>query len=200
MTLPERSLRLLTGLALMCVLSGVAHAGVFRCKAADGTTVFQDSACLAGAETVQKPKADTGPAVDFTLPLAQRIKNPGDKDRLDASLKVIGLQLALKASVEHCRKYAAPQVPPLQSVVDDWLGRHASTIQTAERLVGRYTTPAERVDGYSEIADLMGRTLLTRASDEAARNASNCQTAPAKMRSFLANRYTDIYAAVGKDR
>jgi hypothetical protein len=197
---PVASLRWLSCVALLCAVSGAAHAGVFRCKAPDGTTVFQDSACVAGAETVQKPNADAGPAVDLTLPLAQRLKNPGDKERLDAALKVIGLQLAMKASVEHCQKYAAPQVGELQSVVDGWASQHAPTIQTAERLVGKYTTPAERVDGYNEIADLMGRTLLTRASGDAARNASNCQAAPAKMRSFLANRYTDIYAAVGKDR
>lgn len=200
MSRPVAPLRWLSGAALLCVFSGAAHAGVFRCKAPDGTTVFQDSACVAGAETVQKPRTDAGPAVDFTLPLVQRIKNPADKDRLDAALKLIGLQLAMKASVEHCQKYAAPQVGELQSVVDGWLAQHAPTIQTAERLVGKFTTPAERVDGYSEIADLMGRTLLTRAAGDAARNASNCQAAPAKMRSFLANRYTDVYAAVGKDR
>ena len=194
------SLRWLSCLALACAFSGAAHAGVFRCKAPGGTTVFQDSPCLANTETVQNPKAESGPPVDLTQPLAQRLKNPGDKERLDAALKVMGLQLALKASVEHCQKFAAPSVGELQSVVDGWLSQHGSTIQTAERLVGRYTTPAERVDGLNEIGDLMGRTLLTRATGDAARNASNCQAAPAKMRSFLANRYTDIYAAVGKDR
>lgn len=200
MKFADHPLGFVAGLALTCAVSGAAHAGVFRCKAPDGKTVFQDSACLPSAETVQKPKPDTGPAVDLTQPLAQRLKNPGDKERLEAALKVMGLQLALKAAVEHCQKFAAAQVGELQSVVDGWLQQHASTVQTAERLVGRFTTPAERVDGYAEIGDLMGRTLLTRAAGDAARNASNCQAAPAKMRSFLANRYTDVYAAVGKDR
>jgi hypothetical protein len=200
MKCPDRSFGGLAGLALVCLASGAAHAGVFRCKAPDGTTVFQDSACLGSAETVQKPKVDAGPAVDLTQPLAQRLKTPGDKERLEAALKVMGLQLALKASLEHCQKFAPSQVGELQSVVDGWQQQHASTIQTAERVVNRYTAPAERADGYSEIGDLMGRTLLTRAAGDAARNASNCQAAPAKMRSFLTHRYTDVYTAVGKDR
>jgi hypothetical protein len=200
MTFPDRSLRWLTGLALGCALSGAAHAGVFRCKAADGTTVFQDSECLVGAVTLQKPKADTGPAVDLTQPLAQRFKNSTEKARLDAALKVVGLQIALRASVDHCQKYAAPHAGELQKVVDDWRNQHAISIQTSERLIDTYTTMAERMDGYTEIGDLMGRNLLTRATGDAARNAANCQAAPVKMRSFLANRYTDIYEAVGKDR
>jgi hypothetical protein len=200
MTFPATSYRWAAGLVLVLGLCGTAQAGVFRCKTADGATVFQDSECLGGAETVQKPKADTGPAVDLTQPLAQRFKNSTEKARLDAALKVVGLQIALRSSVEHCQKYAAPHAAELQNVFGDWRNQHAIAIQTSERLIDKYTTMAERMEGYTEISELMGRNLLIRSTGDPARNAANCEAAPAKLRSFLANRYTDIYATVEKNR
>lgn len=193
------SVRWLVPLSLVLAMCSPAHAGVFRCKAAGGATVFQDSECLPGSETVQKPKADSGPAVDLTQPLEKRFKTPSEKVRLEAALKIIGLQLAMKSSVEHCQKYAAAPAAELQKVVDTWRNQHAIAIQTSDRLIERYTTLSERVDGYTELSELMGRTLSIQSRDPA-RSASNCQAAPAKMQSFLSNRYTDIYAIVEKTR
>ena len=42
--------------------------------------------------------------------------------------------------------------------------------------------------------------LQVDAGNDAARNMDNCKSAPVKLRSFLANRHTDIYSAVGSGR
>lgn len=187
-------------LILGLALSGVAQAGVFRCKTPTGATVFQDSECQPGSETGQKPRSEAGEAVDKTQPLEKRFKNPGDKPRLEAAMKIIGLQIAIKATIEHCQKHAPTHAAELQGQFDTWRNQHAIAIQTSDQLVEKYTAMAERVTAYTEVGDLMQRALSIQNSMDPARSAANCQAAPSKLQSFLSNRFANVYATVEKTR
>ncbi len=187
-------------LALILTLSGGASANVFRCKLPNGTTVFQDVECKPEAEALRPPKTDTRSGVDFTLPLAQRIPNAAEKSKLDAAMTVAGLQRAMSLSLEHCEKHGAAHAGDINQVIQEWRQQRALALENSERLLARYTTATERAEGQKEIIDLMGRSLLTRDTQNVARNATNCMAAPAKLRSFLANRYTEVYAVIDKPR
>lgn len=187
-------------LALQLVLGGPAIAGVFKCKGPDGTTVFQDSECGPGSQPLQAPKAGNSAPVDLTLPLDKRFKTPEEKDRLMAALKIAGLDLGMRKGIEFCKTHAAPHVPGIEQVYSEWRQQHAVVIGTADRLIEKYTTTRERTDGVSDIVALLEQSLQTRAGNDAARNTDNCKSAPVKLRSFLNNRHTDIYSAVGSGR
>lgn len=193
---PRAVVALILGLALSCV----AQAGVFRCKTSTGATVFQDSECQPGTESGQKPRSEAGEAVDLTQPLEKRFKTPGEKPRLEAAMKIIGLQIAIKATIEHCQKHAPTHAAELQSQFDAWRNQHAIAIQTSDKLVEKYTAMAERVTAYTEVGDLMQRALSIQNSMDPARSEANCQAAPTKMQSFLANRFANVYATVEKTR
>lgn len=187
-------------LALQLVLGGPAIAGVFKCKGPDGTTVFQDSECGPGSQPLQAPKAGNSAPVDLTLPLDKRFKTPEEKDRLMAALKIAGLDLGMRKGIEFCKTHAATHVPGIEQVYSEWRQQHAVVIGTADRLIEKYTTTRERTDGVSDIVALLEQSLQTRAGNDAARNTDNCKSAPVKLRSFLNNRHTDIYSAVGSGR
>jgi hypothetical protein len=187
-------------LALQLVLGGPAIAGVFKCKGPDGTTVFQDSECGPGSQPLQAPKAGNSAPVDLTLPLDKRFKTPEEKDRLMAALKIAGLDLGMRKGIEFCKIHAATHVAGIEQVYSEWRQQHAVVIGTADRLIEKYTTTRERTDGVSDIVALLEHSLQTRAGNDAARNTDNCKSAPVKLRSFLNNRHTDIYSAVGSGR
>lgn len=176
-----------------------AQAGVYRCKQPDGSTVFQDSECPAGAEVGQKTR-DTGPKVDLTQPMEKRFRTPAEKARVDAAITVIGLQMGLKATLDYCQKYAAEGGNEIQALFASWRNQYAVVISASEALIEKYTTTSERVEAYSAVTELMARNFAIGASVDPARNASNCKAAPVKVKSFLANRYTDVYATVEKGR
>lgn len=187
-------------LALQLVLGGPAIAGVFKCKGPDGTTVFQDSECGPGSQPLQAPKAGNSAPVDLTQPLDKRFKTPEEKDRLMAALKIAGLDLGMRKGIEFCKTHAATHVAGIEQVYSEWRQQHAVVIGTADRLIEKYTTTRERTDGVSDIVALLEQSLQTRAGNDAARNTDNCKSAPVKLRSFLNNRHTDIYSAVGSGR
>lgn len=187
-------------IVLSCALVGTASAGVYKCKAPDGTTIFQDSECGPGSQSLQAPKASTGPAVDLTQPFEKRFKTPEERDRLMAALKIAGIEVGMRKGIEFCRTHSAPHVAGIEQVYSEWRQQHAVAIDAADRLIERYTTMRERSDGFSEVGALLEQSLQLRAGNDAARNMDNCKSAPVKLRSFLANRHTDIYSVVGKAR
>ena len=187
-------------LALPLMVAGPALAGVFKCKGPDGTTIFQDSECGPASQSLQAPKAGTGPAVDLTQPFDKRFKTSEEKDRLMAALKIAGLDLGMSKGIEFCRTHAVAHVAGIEQVYNEWRQQHAVAIGTADRLIEKYTTTRERADSFSETGALLEQSLQLRAGNEAARNTDNCKSAPVKLRSFLTNRHTDIYSAVGSAR
>lgn len=187
-------------IALSCVLGGTASADVYKCKGPDGATIFQDSECGPGSQSLQVPKASTGPAVDLTQPFEKRFKTPEEKDRLMAALKIAGLEVGMRKGIEFCKTHAAAEVNGIEQVYAEWRQQHAVAINAADRLIERYTTMRERSDGFNEVGALLDQSLQLRAGNDPARNADNCKSAPVKLRSFLANRHTDIYSVVGKAR
>lgn len=187
-------------LALPLMLAGPALAGVFKCKGPGGAPVFQDSECGPGSQPLQAPKAGSGPAVDLTQPLEKRFKTPEEKDRLTAALKIAGLDLGMRKGIEFCKTHAAAHVAGIEQVYSGWRQQHVVAIGTADRLIEKYTTARERADGFSDIIALLEQSLQLRAGNDAARNTDNCKSAPVKLRSFLDNRHTDIYSAVGGAR
>lgn len=197
---PLPALTLALTLVVPLTLGGPALAGVFKCKGPDGTTIFQDSECGPGSQSLQTPKANTGPAVDLTQPFEKRFKTPEEKDRLSAALKIAGLEMGMRKGIEFCRTHAAAHVAGIEQVYSAWRQQHAVAINTADQLIEKYTTLRERVDGFSEVGALMEQSLQLRAGNDAARNTDNCKSAPVKLRSFLTNRHTDIYSAVGSAR
>lgn len=187
-------------LVVQLLFGGPAIAGVFKCKGPDGTTVFQDSECGPGSQPLHAPKAGNSAPVDLTQPLDKRFKTPEEKDRLMAALKIAGLDLGMRKGIEFCKTHAATHVAGIEQVYSEWRQQHAVVIGTADRLIEKYTTTRERTDGVSDIVALLEQSLQTRAGNDAARNTDNCKSAPVKLRSFLNNRHTDIYSAVGSGR
>lgn len=187
-------------LAIPLMIAGPALAGVFKCKAPDGSTIFQDSECGPASQSPQAPKAGTGPVVDLTQPLEKRFKTSEEKGRLMAALKIAGLELGMRKGIEFCRTHAAEHVAGIEQIYSEWRQQHAVAIGTSERLIEKYTTTRERADGVSDVVALLEQSLQLRANNEAARNTDNCKSAPVKLRSFLSNRHTDIYSAVGSAR
>ena len=187
-------------LAIPLMLGGPALAAVFKCKAPDGATIFQDSECGPGSQPLQAPKAGNSPPVDLTQPLDKRFKTPEERDRLMAALKIAGLDLGMRKGIEFCKTHAAAHVAGIEQVYSEWRQQHAAAINTADRLIEKYTTTRERADGVSDIVALLEQSLQTRAGNDPARNTDNCKSAPVKLRSFLDNRHTDIYSAVGSGR
>ena len=117
-----------------------------------------------------------------------------------AALKIAGIEVGMRKGIEFCRTHAAPHVAGIEQVYSEWRQQHAVAIDAADRLIERYTTMRERSDGFSEVGALLEQSLQLRAGNDAARNMDNCKSAPVKLRSFLANRHTDIYSVVGKAR
>jgi hypothetical protein len=76
----------------------------------------------------------------------------------------------------------------------------AMAITASDQLIEKYTSTRERVDGFTEVGNMLDQSLNLRSGNDATRNADNCKSAPAKLRSFLANRHTGAYSAVGKPR
>jgi hypothetical protein len=187
-------------LALPLMVAGPALAGVFKCKGPDGTTIFQDSECGPGSQSLKAPNAGSRPAVDLTQPMDKRFKTPEEKERLQAALKISGLDQGMRKGIEFCRTRAAAHVAGIEQVYNEWRQQHAVAIGTADRLIEKYTTTRERADSFSETGALLEQSLQFRAGNEAARNTDNCKSAPVKLRSFLTNRHTDIYSAVGSAR
>lgn len=187
-------------LALPLMVAGPALAGVFKCKGPDGTTIFQDSECGPGSQSLKAPNAGSRPAVDLTQPMDKRFKTPEEKERLQAALKISGLDQGMRKGIEFCRTHAAAHVAGIEQVYNEWRQQHAVAIGTADRLIEKYTTTRERADSFSETGALLEQSLQFRAGNEATRNTDNCKSAPVKLRSFLTNRHTDIYSAVGSDR
>ena len=187
-------------LALPLMVAGPALAGVFKCKGPDGTTIFQDSECGPGSQSLKAPNAGSRPAVDLTQPMDKRFKTPEEKERLQAALKISGLDQGMRKGIEFCRTHAAAHVAGIEQVYNEWRQQHAVAIGTADRLIEKYATTRERADSFSETGALLEQSLQLRAGNEAARNTDNCKSAPVKLRSFLTNRHTDIYSAVGSDR
>lgn len=187
-------------LALPLMIAGPALAGVFKCKTPDGATIFQDSECGPASQSLKAPSAGNGPAVDLTQPLEKRFKTSEEKGRLMAALKIAGLELGMLKGIEFCRTHAAAHVAGIEQIHSEWRQQHAVAIGASERLIEKYTTTRERAEGVSDIVALLEQSLQLRASNEAARNMDNCKSAPVKLRSFLSNRHTDIYSAVGSAR
>jgi hypothetical protein len=185
-------------LALLC--TGAAHAGVFKCKGPNGTTLFQDSECGPGAQTLAAPKADSGPTVDLTLPFEKRFKTSQERDRVMAALKIAGLELAMRRSIEFCKVRAAGHTRGIEQLFEQWRNERASAITASDQLIERYTSIKERSDGFSEVATMLDQSLNLRVGNDAARNLENCKSAPSKLQSFLSNRHTEAYATVGKPR
>ena len=193
-------LRPLAALALAAMLCGTAQAGVYKCKGPTGATVFQDSECGPGSQSLAAPKADTGPAVDLTQPFEKRFKTPEDKDRVMAAMKIAGMELAMRKSIDFCKVRAAAHVADIEQVYSDWRKDHALAITASDQLIEKYTSMKERSDAFTEVGGMIDQSLNLRAGNDAARNIDNCKNAPAKLKSFLANRHTDAYSAVGKPR
>jgi hypothetical protein len=185
---------------LALLIAGTAHAGVYKCKGPDGRTVFQDSECGPGTQAIAAPKADTGPAVDLTQPFEKRFKTPEERDRVMAALKIAGMELAMRRSIEFCKSRAVEHSAGVQQVYDQWRKDRAIAIAASDQLIERYTSVKERSDGFSEVGNMLDQSLNLRAGNDAARNIDNCKSAPAKLKSFLANRHTEAYTLVGKPR
>lgn len=196
---PSVSLRLAL-LALALLVSGTVQAGVYKCKGPNGTTVFQDSECGPGTQALAAPKVDTGPAVDLTQPFEKRFKTPEERDRVMAALKIAGMELAMRRSIEFCKTRAASHVAGIEQVYEQWRKDRAVAITASDQLIERYTSIKERSDGFSEVGNMLDQSLNLRAGNDPARNVDNCKSAPAKLKSFLANRHTEAYARVGKPR
>ena len=186
-------------LSLALVLSSVAHAGVYKCKGADGATVFQDSECGPGAQSLAAPKADTGPAVDFTLPLEKRL-SPEEKSRLMAALKIAGMELAMRRSIEFCKSRSPETATGIEQIYSQWRKDRVMAITASDQLIERYTTVKERSDGFTTVGNLLDQSLNLRTGNDVARSLENCRNAPVKLKSFLANRHTDAYSLVGMPR
>lgn len=186
-------------LACTGAMVGVASAGVFKCKGPDGTLIFQDSACGPNTQSLQPTKADTGPAVDLSLPLAQRLKNPQDKRRLDAAIKISGVQMGLRKSLEHCQRNAPDQAAALQTLLNNWRSERASAISASERLIEKYLTMSERMDAFTQANEALA-SIDMRASSDPAVNANNCKNAATKIRTLLDTRYADVYTQVESGR
>ncbi|OOG79106.1 hypothetical protein B0E41_25080 [Hydrogenophaga sp. A37] len=180
-------------------MAGAAFAGVFKCKGPDGTVIFQDSACGPNTQSLQPAKADVGPAVNLSLPLAQRLKNPLDKRRLDAAIKISGMQMGLRKSLEHCQRNAPDQAAALQTLLNNWRSERASAISASERLIEKYLTMSERMDAFTKANEALSSIDL-RASSDPAVNANNCKNAVTKIRTLLDTRYADVYAQVESGR
>ncbi|MDQ7745385.1 hypothetical protein [Hydrogenophaga pseudoflava] len=186
--------------ALPLALTGPAFAGVFKCKGPEGTTIFQDSECGPASQSLQTPKGGSGPAVDLTQPMDKRFKTPEEKERLQAALKISGLDQGMRRGIEFCRTHAAAHVAGIEQVYNGWRQQHAVAISTSESLIEKYTTARERADSVGDIVGLLEQSLQLRAGNETARNTDNCKSAPVKLQSFLTNRHTDIYSTVGGSR
>ena len=195
-----RALRPLTALALAVLVCGSAQGGVYKCKSPTGATVFQDSECGPGSQALAAPKAETGPAVDLTQPFEKRFKSPEEKDRVMAAMKIAGMELAMRKSIDFCKVRAAAQVADIEQVYSEWRKDHALAITASDQLIEKYTSMKERSDAFTEVGGMIDQSLNLRAGNDAARNVENCKNAPAKLKSFLANRHTDAYSAVGKPR
>lgn len=191
--------RALAVLACAAAMAGTASAGVFKCKGPNGVLIFQDSACSPTTPSQQPAKADHGPAVDLLLPLDQRIKNPLDKRRLDAAVKVSGAQMGLRKSLEHCQRNAPGQAAGLQNLLSTWRSERAAVIGTSERLLEKYLTASERADALAKFNEGLTHIDL-RASSDPAVNANNCKNAANKLRTLLDTGYTDVYAQVESGR
>ena len=192
-------LRPLTALAVVILVCGTAHAGVYKCKGPTGATVFQDSECGPGSQSLAAPKND-GPSVDLTQPFEKRFKTPEEKNRVMAAIKIAGMELAIRRSIDFCKTRAAAHVAPIEQVYGEWRKEHALAITASDQLIERYTSVRERTDGFTEAGNMLDQSLNLRAGNDPARNVENCKSAPAKLKSFLDNRYTEIYSAVGKPR
>lgn len=186
--------------ALALLVSGVAQAGVYKCKGPNGTTVFQDSECGPGTQALAAPKVDTGPAVDLTQPFEKRFKTPEERDRVMAALKIAGMELAMRRSIEFCKTRAAEHAAGIEQVYEQWRKERAIAITASDQLIERYTSVKERSEGFSEVGNMLDQSLNLRAGNDPARNIDNCKSAPAKLKSFLANRHTETYVTVGKPR
>ncbi|MGM9428268.1 DUF4124 domain-containing protein [Hydrogenophaga sp. MI9] len=193
------ALRPLAALALAVMLCGSAHAGVFKCKGPTGATVFQDSECGPGSQSLVAPKTDA-PAVDLTQPLEKRFKTPEEKSRVMAAMKIAGMELAMRKSIDFCKTRAAEHVAGIEQVYDEWRKDHIMAITASDQLIEKYTSMKERSDAFTEVGNMLDQSLNLRAGNDVARNVDNCKSAPAKLKSFLANRHTDAYSAVGKPR
>jgi hypothetical protein len=191
--------RSLSVLACTGAMAGTASAGVFKCKGPDGTLIFQDSACGPNTQSLQPAKADAGPAVNLSLPLDQRIKNPQDKRRLEAAVKISGVQMGLRKSLEHCQRNAPDQAAALQNLLNNWRSERASAISASERLIEKYLTMSERMDAFTKANEALANIDL-RASSDPAVNANNCKNAAVKIRTLLDTRYADVYAQVESGR
>ena len=191
--------RSLSVLACTAAMAGAASAGVFKCKGPDGVLIFQDSACGPATQSLQPAKADHGPAVDLSLPLDQRVKNPSDKRRLDAAVKISGMQMGLRKSIEHCQRNAPDQAAGLQNLLSTWRSERASVIGASERLIEKYLTVTERTDALTKFSDGLNHIDL-RASSDPAVNANNCKNAATKLRTLLDTRFAEVYAQVESGR
>jgi len=188
--------RSLAVLACTAGLAGAASAGVFKCKGPNGVLIFQDSACGPASQSLQPDKADNGPAVDLSLPMDQRIKSPLDKRRLDAAIKISGVQMGLRKSIEHCQRNAPDQAAGLQNLLSSWRSERASAISASERLTEKYLTAPERLDAFTRANEALNAGIDLRASSDPAVNANNCKNAATKLRTLLDTRYADVYAQV----
>lgn len=187
-------------LAVALLFAGAAQAGVYKCQGPNGATVFQDSECGPGTQALAAPKPDAGPAVDLTQPFDKRFKTPEERDRVMAALKIAGMELAMRRSIEFCKTRAAEHAPAIEQVYDRWRKDRAAAITASDQLIERYTSVKERTEGFSEVSGMLDQSLNLRAGNDAARNVDNCRSAPAKLRSFLDNRHTEAYVTVGKPR
>ena len=134
------------------------------------------------------------------MPLDQRVKNPLDKRRLDAAVKITGLQQGLRQSVEHCQRNAPEQTQGLQDLLNQWRSQRAPAISASERLVEKYLTLPERKEAYAKANELLGTAIDWRASSDPAVNANNCKNAVTKIRTLLDTRYADVYPQVESGR
>ncbi len=144
-------------------------------------------------------KVDNGPAVDLSLPLDQRIKSPLDKRRLDAAVKISGMQMGLRKSLEHCQRNAPDQASLLQNLLNNWRSERASTISASDRLIEKYLTVSERMDAFKKANEALPNIDMQASSDPAV-NANNCKNAATKIRTLLDTRYADVYAQVESGR
>lgn len=193
-------LRLALSAATFALFAGGAQAGIFKCKAPDGSLVIQDSECSSSTTPLHPPKANEGPAVNLSLPLSERVKTPWDKRRLEAAIKISGIQLGLRKSVEHCQRNAPEQAAGLQSLFNNWRSERASAIATSERVIEKYLTLSERMEAFTKAHDALTAGIEMRASSDPAVNANNCKNATTKLRNLLDTRYADVYTQVEATR
>jgi hypothetical protein len=187
-------------LALACAVVSPASARVFKCKGADGAIVFQDSECAPGSQSLQRAASGTGPAVDLTQAFEKRFKTPEERERVMAALKIAGLEMGMRKSIEVCKTHGTAYATGIQQVYDEWRNQHIIAITTSDKLIERYTTTRERADGFTEISSLLDQAVQLRAGNDPVRSQENCKNAPLKIRSFLTHRNTEIYSVVNKAR